>query len=163
MILYHGSYLVIEKPDLSFSRLLTDFGKGFYLTPIKEQAKNWSRRFLRTRGTAAISIFEFLPNRDRALPPYARILEFSTYCLEWLDFITACRLGRPSDTNWDLVIGGVANDKVFDTLQLYFDNLIGAGEAIGRLRHDKPNLQYCFKTQPLIDGYLFFRGSEVLL
>ena len=34
MILYHGSYKAIEKPDLSFSRLRTDFGKGFYLTSI---------------------------------------------------------------------------------------------------------------------------------
>jgi len=38
MIMYHGSYKAVEKPDLAFSRLRTDFGKGFYLTPIKSQA-----------------------------------------------------------------------------------------------------------------------------
>jgi hypothetical protein len=38
MILYHGSYTAIEKPDLSFSRDTLDFGRGFYATPIKEQA-----------------------------------------------------------------------------------------------------------------------------
>ena len=31
MILYHGSYAAIEKPDLSFARQRTDFGRGFYL------------------------------------------------------------------------------------------------------------------------------------
>ena len=31
MILYHGSFTAVEKPDLAFSRLRTDFGKGFYL------------------------------------------------------------------------------------------------------------------------------------
>jgi len=62
-----------------------------------------------------------------------------------------------------LLIGGVANDKVFDTLQLYFDELIGAEEAIGRLRYNKPNFQHCFKTQNLIDQYLQFIDSEVLL
>ena len=162
MILYHGSYKVIEKPDLSFSRLRTDFGKGFYLTPVKEQALNWSQRFLRERGTAVISFYEFLPKPGDKLPDSVKILEFDTHSLEWLNFITACRLGQPVDIDWDLVIGGVANDKVFDTLQLYFDGLIGAEEAIGRLRFNKPGFQYCFKTQSLIEKFLQFTDSEVL-
>jgi len=151
MILYHGSYKAIEKPDLSFSRLRTDFGKGFYLTPLKEQAALWSQRFLREHGKAVISYYEFSEDK---IPSEIKIMEFNSYCLEWLNFIGSCRLGQTVDTNWDLIIGGVANDKVFDTLQLYFDSLIGAEEAIGRLRFNKPNFQYCFKTQPLIDNYL---------
>jgi hypothetical protein len=162
MILYHGSYTAIEKPDLSFSRLRTDFGRGFYLTPLKAQALSWSQRFLRERGAAVLSVYEFLPNPDDQLPAETKVLEFDTHNLEWLNFITACRLGQTVGTKWDLVIGGVANDKVFDTLQLNFDRLIGAEEAIRRLRYNKPNFQYCFKTQSLIDGYLRFVGSEVL-
>ena len=162
MILFHGSYTVIEKPDLSFSRLKTDFGKGFYLTPLKVQAEKWSQRFLRERGVAAVSFYEFLPNYGDKLPHDIKILEFDTHTLEWLNFITACRLGKPVDSGWDLVIGGVANDKVFDTLQLYFDNLIGIDEAIGRLRYNKPNHQYCFKTQSIIDKYLKFKDFEAL-
>jgi hypothetical protein len=162
MILYHGSYQAIEKPDLSFSRLCTDFGKGFYLTPLRTQAANWAKRFDRERGTAVTSAFDFLPDAGDKLPSDVRILEFQSYNLEWLHFIAACRRGQPVDADWDLVIGGVANDKVFNTLQLFFDNLIGADEAIGRLRYDKPNIQYCFKSQTLIDGSLFFRNSEVI-
>ena len=168
MILYHGSYIVIKKPDLSFSRFRTDFGKGFYVTPLKEQAFSWSQRFLRERGTAAISFYDFLPKQGDKLPPDKKILEFNSHSLEWLNFITTCRLGQPgpeqpNDTiDWDLIIGGVANDKVFDTLQLYFDGLVGPEEAIGRLRYNKPNFQYCFKKQSLLDEYLNFTGSEVL-
>ena len=162
MILYHGSYTVIEKPDLSFSRLRTDFGKGFYLTPLRAQALSWSQRFLGEQGMAAISLYEFLPKPDDKLPPDIKVLEFDAHNLEWLNFITACRLGQPVDNGLDLVIGGVANDKVFDTLQLYFDNLIGAEEAIGRLRYNKPNFQYCVKTQTFIDRFLKFTGSELL-
>lgn len=40
------------------------------------------------------------------------------------------------------MIGGVANDKAFNTVELYFDNLIDKKEAIHRLRFEKPNLQY---------------------
>jgi len=162
MILYHGSYKVIEKPDLSFSRIKTDFGRGFYLTPIKAQAQNWAQRFLHEHGTTVISIYDFLPKPDDKLPLDIKILEFDDHNPEWLDFITACRLGKPVDIDWELVIGGVANDKVFDTLQLYFDGLIGAQEAIGRLKFSKPNLQYCFKSQTLIDKYLKIAGSETL-
>ena len=162
MILYHGSYKAIEKPDLSFSRLRTDFGKGFYLTPLKTQAMLWSKRFLHEQGTAIISHYEFLTKQNDKFPSDIKILEFDTHNLEWLNFITACRLGQAADADWDLIIGGVANDKVFDTLQLYFDNLIGADEAIGRLKYNKPNFQYCFKTQFLIDEYLHFTDSEAL-
>jgi hypothetical protein len=163
MILYHGSYLAIEKPDLSMSRLRTDFGKGFYLTPLKDQAVSWSQRFLRERGTAIVSEYNFLPRIEDQLPKDTKVLEFNTHSREWLDYITACRLGTPVDAEWDMVIGGVANDKVFDTLQLYFENLIDANEAIGRLRYNKPNFQYCFKRQYLIDKYLQFTGSEAIV
>ncbi|GHV46165.1 hypothetical protein FACS1894204_07220 [Synergistales bacterium] len=163
MILYHGSYLAIEKPNLSFSRRRTDFGKGFYLTPIKEQAANWSRRFLKERGRAVISLYSFLQRAAvEKLPEDLKILEFDTHSLEWLNFITACRLGQETNEEWDLVIGGVANDKVFDTIQLYFDGLIGAQEAIGRLRYNKPNFQYCFKNQKLIDSYLQYLSCEAI-
>jgi len=162
MILYHGSYKIVEKPDLSFSRLRTDFGKGFYLTPVKTQAESWSQRFLRETGTAVISIYEFQPNPEDKFPQDIKILEFNDHNPEWLNFITACRLGQPVDNEWDIVIGGVANDKVFDTLQLYFDGIIGVEEAIGRLKYKKPNLQYCIKSQSIIDKYLQFTGSEAL-
>ena len=162
MILHHGSYTEIEKPDLRFSREKTDFGKGFYLTPIKAQAVRWAERFLRTHGAASVSAYTFLPNSNDTLPLDMRVLTFDTYSVEWLHFIAACRLGQKLEQEWDLVIGGVANDKVFDTLQLYFDDLISAEDAIGRLRYDKPNLQYCFKTQTLIDTQIQFTGSEAL-
>ena len=162
MILYHGSYITVENPDLSFSRLRTDFGRGFYLTPLKAQALSWAKRFLNEQGTAVISEYTFLHKAGEKLPEDTKILEFDAHNIEWLEFVTACRLGLPVDKQWDMVIGGVANDKVFDTLQLYFDEIIGADEAIGRLRYNKPNHQYCFKTQSLIDNYLTFINSEVL-
>ncbi|MCL2820728.1 MAG: DUF3990 domain-containing protein [Oscillospiraceae bacterium] len=162
MILYHGSYLAVEKPDLSFSRERTDFGKGFYLTPLKDQAIGWANRFKDEHGASVISSYTFLSKAGEKLPEDIRILEFDTHNLEWLEFITSCRLGLSDDIQWDIIIGGVANDKVFDTVQLYFDNLLNANEAIGRLRYNKPNFQYCFKTQDLIDNYLEFSGSEVL-
>jgi hypothetical protein len=162
MRLYHGSYIAIEKPDLSMSRRRTDFGQGFYLTPMQAQAADWSRRFIREHGSAVVSAYEFLPGCNDRLPKNMKILEFDSHSLEWMNFITACRLGKPIDTKWDLVIGGVANDKIFNTLELYFRGELSAREAIRRLHYNKPNFQYCFKNQALIDEYLHFRNAEAM-
>ena len=116
MILYHGSFLEIAKPDLVHSRLSVDFGRGFYVTPLYEQAAKWCGKFKRS--------------------------------------------GKDS-TDYDLVVGGVANDKVFNTVELFFDGLIDKTEAINRLRYEKPNLQICFRTEKAV-SLLHFEGSETL-
>ena len=157
MVLYHGSYLAVETPVLSYSREKVDFGKGFYTTPIKEQAVRWSVRFKRKKGKSIVSAYEI---DELELLKTAKILKFETYSDEWLDFILACRCGQDS-SDYDAVIGGVANDKVFDTIELFFENLIDKKEAIERLRYEAPNLQYCFRNQSVIDKYLKFISSEV--
>ena len=158
MILYHGSYMAIETPNISFSRDNVDFGRGFYTTPIKEQAASWSYRFKKKHGQSIISIYEV---DDHELRNRAKVLEFVTYSSEWLDFIISCRRGC-NIGDYDVVIGGVANDKVFNTIELFFDGLIDKTEAIKRLRYEKPNQQYCFRNQEAIDGYLKFVTSEAL-
>ena len=45
MILHHGSFLEIAKSDLVHSRLNVDFGRGFYVTPLYEQAAKWCGKF----------------------------------------------------------------------------------------------------------------------
>lgn len=154
MILYHGSYVEIQRPELSFSRDNVDFGKGFYTTPIYEQAVKWCGKFIRRNKNGVVSRYEFDDNAFEKL----KVLNFDTYSEEWLDFILVCRQGK-DNTDYDIVIGGVADDKVFNTVELYFDNLIDKEEAIKRLKYEKPNLQVCLRTQKAID-YLRFEGSE---
>jgi hypothetical protein len=158
MILYHGSYAAVEKPDIAFSRNNLDFGKGFYTTPLGEQAVNWATRFKRKRGQSIVSSYEFDKN---ALSHDTAVLTFDSYSDEWLEFIIACRSGN-AQSNYDIVIGGIANDKVFDTVQLYLDGLIDKSVSLERLRYDKPNIQYCFCNQDTIDKYLKFIRSEVV-
>lgn len=44
MRLYHGSNMMIENIDLSKCKPYKDFGRGFYLTEIKEQAEKMASR-----------------------------------------------------------------------------------------------------------------------
>ena len=156
MILYHGSFVTIDKPDLTHSRPNVDFGKGFYTTPIYEQAEKWCGKFKRRGQDGIITSYEFNETAYGVL----KVLKFDAYSEEWLDFILNCRRGQDS-TDYDLVIGGVANDKVFNTVELYFDGLLDKKEAISRLRYEKPNLQMAFRTEKAL-SYLKFEGSVKL-
>ena len=155
MTLYHGSYLEIETPDLKHSRSNVDFGRGFYTTPIYEQAVRWCGKFKRLGKEGIVSYYEF----DESAYHEQRVLQFDSYSEEWLDFVLACRSGKDI-SDYDIVIGGVANDKVFNTVELYFDHLIDKAEAINRLRYEKPNLQICFRTEATLAKYLHFKRSE---
>ena len=46
MIVYHGSTLCVENPLVGVCRDNLDFGKGFYLTDICEQAISWANLFI---------------------------------------------------------------------------------------------------------------------
>jgi hypothetical protein len=154
--LYHGSSIAVQKPDIVFSRPNTDFGKGFYTTPFKEQAKKWAERFIRHNGTGVVSVYGLEASALEDL----RILEFETYSEEWLEAIVRCRRGETDLLEYDIVLGSVANDKVFDTIEEYTQGYRTKAEALGRLRYEKPNWQYCFKNQAVIDGYLRFISAE---
>lgn len=155
MILYHASDREIVKPDTLHSRKRVDFGAGFYTTPLQEQAVSWCRKFYDRRGQGVLSIYRF---QEEACSGF-RVMRFEQYSDAWLDFVLNCRRGS-DDSDYDIVAGGVANDKVFNTVELFFDGLIDRREAIKRLRYEKPNLQVCFRSQAAIDRCLRFEGSE---
>lgn len=156
MILYHGSYLEIVKPDLKHSRDNVDFGRGFYTTPIYEQAVKWCGRLKKQGKNGVVSQYEF----DMESKKKWKMLEFDSYSEDWLDFILNCRQGKDT-SDYDVVIGGVANDKVFNTVELFFDGLIDKAEAIKRLRYEKPNKQVCFRSEKVMES-LYFKGSEIV-
>ena len=137
MMLYHGSYAEVSTPDLKHSRLNVDFGRGFYTTSIYGQAVKWCGKFIRQGREGIVSHYRF---DERA-------------------FILACRRGEDI-SDYDIVVGGVANDQVFNTVELYFDRLINKEEAIKRLRYEKPNLQICLRNEMMMEKYLRFEGSE---
>ena len=85
-------------------------------------------------------------------------MRFDGYSEVWLDFIVKCR-NLKDDSDWDIVVGGVANDKVFDTLEAFFDGFATKAQTIDRLRMEIPNLQMCFRTVAALRT-LKFVGSE---
>ena len=58
MKLYHSSNKPITRPETRYSRDYLDFGKGFYLTTLKDQAEKYATRFLRRGQDAWLNVYE---------------------------------------------------------------------------------------------------------
>ena len=61
MKLYHSSNVSVEHPDTEHSRSYLDFGRGFYLTSLHEQAEavRYAQRFKRRGQQAWLNTYEF--------------------------------------------------------------------------------------------------------
>ncbi|MDE6682089.1 MAG: DUF3990 domain-containing protein [Muribaculaceae bacterium] len=150
MLVYHSSDQCFTMPDVNHSRNALDFGKGFYVTRLKEQAIKYANRFLRTGSEAYIHVFEYSPNSDM------KIKIFDSYDEEWLNFVCSCRKGNNCYKQFDIVEGGVANDKVFRTVDLYMAGIYNKEQALQNLAYEMPNNQLCFISQNAINKCLKF-------
>lgn len=156
MRLYHSSNMIVEHPDTQHSRRYLDFGRGFYLTSLHEQAVRYAQRFKRRGQPAWLNTYELSDYLDKW-----NIKRFDSYDKEWLDFVSECRSGEDVG-NYDMVIGGIANDRVILTLDRYFTGEISQEETIGLLKFEKPNIQYCIRSEKMLNACLTYIKSEQL-
>ena len=155
MIVYHGTTETIEKPDVKYSKKYLDFGKGFYLTTFEEQAKKWAvRKSMRQRKTAVVNIYEMKDSLENY-----RVLSFEKENEKWLDFVCACRKGENLNIDYDIIIGNVADDDVFKTVDMYFRGLWDKKKVLEELRYYKMNNQICIVNQTTLNQILIFRES----
>ena len=154
MKLYHSSDVSVPVPDTEHSRDFLDFGKGFYLTSIHEQAVRYAQRFIRRSRDAWLNAYEFEFN-----PSEWKVMVFDSYNKDWLEFVSKCRMGKTVD-DYDIVIGGIANDRVIVTLDRYFAGELSQEETLGLLRFEKPNIQYCIRSERMIKECLTYIESE---
>ena len=155
MILYHGTTEIITDPKVSFSKRYLDFGRGFYLTTFREQAEKWAcRKALRKRKEAIVNVYEL----SDCLAQY-KILEFENENEKWLDFVCTCRRGEEIYQQYDIIIGAVANDDVFKTVDMYFRGIWDRKKALDELRYYKMNNQVCIVNQKVLDHDLMYQQS----
>ena len=162
MIVFHGSNKEIATPLVYVGRNNLDFGKGFYVTTLQQQAKRWAETIVRLRPNGKAIVNKYDLDYDGVEMAGFAILRFTEYNEEWLDFIVANRNGESRWQQYDLIEGGIANDRVFDTIENYMSGGIDKQTALGRLRYEHPNNQICILNQKIIDQYLVYLGCETL-
>lgn len=161
-ILYHGATQPVLNPLVGIGRTDLDFGPGFYVTNDRQQAENWARTKASRSANAIpyINIYEF--NVIGFSAKDYRTLFFPKYDKEWLDFIAQSRKGEQPWKEFDFIEGGIANDQVINTVDLYVDGIYTVSQALDLLVNEKLRHQICISKQEIIDKYLTFKESIAL-
>ena len=152
MIVYHGSNLEIHSIQLEKCNKYKDFGQGFYVTLLKEQAERMAKRTVkRFGGIPNVTVFEFDEEKLKTLN-YKEFKEVST---DWAIFIVNNRDRKYKDiynelsnhdNKYDVVSGAIANDDIATTFELFKDGFINLEMLANRLEYKKLNNQYSFHT-----------------
>ena len=144
--LYHGSKEGIEgEITTKIGNRHCDFGEGFYLTDTKESAY----KLVCQRKNPVVYEFEL----DVSTISNKKILNKD---INWLMVVAAFRnklddkIIREKIINrinsYDLVIGNIADDRLFTTLDWFFDNIYSCEVAIELLNTIDFGLQYVLKS-----------------
>lgn len=158
MIVYHGSNMVVEHPDVNHSYRDLDFGRGFYVTTVKEQAEKWAKRkasFSKESGRAILNIYDMKDNTKGFV-----FKNFVDDLDAWIDFVCQCRDGDQRYRSFDIIMGKVANDKVFRVVDMYHNGIWEKSRALKEIRVYPSYDQIAFITQAAVDGLLTFRSSQ---
>ncbi|MDR3048353.1 MAG: DUF3990 domain-containing protein [Elusimicrobiota bacterium] len=163
MKIFHGSDIIVEKPELRMSNRALDFGNGFYTTTNKTQAKRFAQivserrsKDSKVKSKRFISIYEI--DYD-FMKKKLDILYFAAPNGKWLDFITANRRSKYEGKRYDIVYGAVANDTVYKTLIAYENKFYTKEQTIKILMGRKLYNQMTFITKKAI-YFLHYVGYE---
>ena len=162
LTVYHGSVYRVVRPLVGGGRVNLDFGPGFYVTDVREQAENWANVVWRRNSSLSLLLNVYELDMERVVGQEYRTLRFEAYDEAWLDFIASNRKGGGAWREYDLEEGGVANDRVFDAIEAYLDGLASKETALGLLAYQHPNNQLCLLRQRLIDDCLRYVRTEEL-
>lgn len=173
MQIYHGSSVIVEKPELSKGKLSNDYGRGFYCTEDVEMAKEWACKGKEPPAFANVYELDLrgLKVLDLSKEPYS--------VLNWIAVLLANRTFQldlevaeevrdyfiknfmPPIEDADVIVGYRADDSYFN----YAETFVGNGLSISRLdealRLGKLGIQIALKSERAFAGLRFVRADEV--
>ncbi|MDR2205271.1 MAG: DUF3990 domain-containing protein [Flavobacteriaceae bacterium] len=147
MKVFHGSYIKIDKIDLSKGQINRDFGQGFYVTKYRNQAEIWAKIIGEKYKTEGF-VTEFVYYDTAFTEKLCKVKHFEKYDEEWLDFIVLNRnpFSPIPAHDYDIVEGPVADDKVQYRLTKFLQGQIKKSVFLKELTHHEPTHQICFCT-----------------
>ncbi len=151
MKLYHGTNLDFSEIDFRKCKPNKDFGCGFYLTDIKQQAIEMAIRRTKFEETGSPVVQEYDFDESLLLSNELNVKLFDGISTDWAQFIVANRKAREKQIhNYDIVVGPIADDGVVFQINLFMMHFITIEELVKRLEFKKLNCQYFFGTEKAI-------------
>ena len=154
--LFHGSNQDFENVNLQKSRDKRDFGRGFYMTTMRNQAVRWAQNMFIRHGGSGRYVYEFVLD----ISPDLRIKRFDGLNHGWLDMVKRNRVHGGTQHDYDVVWGPVANDDTMRTLALFVAGIYTEDMALQQLRFSKPNDQVSIHTERAL-SQLRMAGKEI--
>lgn len=159
MKLYHGSNIVVNNPEITKGKPYKDFGQGFYLSDMVEQAKEMAQRVVERVGaeqTPVVSTFEFDDSvmTDGSL----KVKRFETYTEEWAEFVMRNRDRKTPQPyhDYDIVYGPIADDGIVRQMRRYEMGDITLKELMQELQYPlKITFQYFFGSERALEKLKF--------
>ena len=159
MRLYHGSNLDIKEINLAMCRPYKDFGQGFYLTVIREQAENMARRVAMLYGGEAV-LNQYDLDEKSLMGKDLKIKNFGVKTSEeWARFVKNNRnrkftdVSSPEsnmDNKYDIVIGPIANDAMAVLFRQYENGMIDFDTLLKGMEYKETTNQYSFHTEKAV-------------
>lgn len=138
MELFHVGLDIIKDIDLKRGRTNADFGQGFYLSPNIDFSKKWA--ITSDSADTILNIYN-LDCSD------LNVLEFKERDEKWFQYIFENRIGY-SDIykDYDVIIGPIANDTIFDLYGIVTSGLIANKLALMVLKEGPSFIQVVIKS-----------------
>ena len=147
---------MIDNINLAMCRPYKDFGRGFYLTDIEEQAKKMAIRVAKIYGKKPIvNVYEIADNFKDL--DNLKIKNFGIETTEeWAKFVMNNRSRFFTDTKntlcnkdnkYDIVIGPVADDNMALLFRQYENEIIDFQTLLRGMIYKKTSSQYSFHTE----------------
>jgi len=159
MICYHGSDTIVDVPRILEVKRPLDFGGGFYITTSEKQAKSWAIKvaYRNNNNHRCVNRYEFDLEKARG---ELTVLHFDAADEKWLDFICDNRSGRFTG-DYDIVIGPVADDRVYRVVVEYENGDLDKETALKNLKTEALCDQILFHTEKSLE-YLKYIDTEVI-
>lgn len=161
MIIYHGSYIEVESPEIRKPNRNHDFGVGFYTTTNEEQAIKYAKIvYNRVGGIPTVSRYEFDYEKAQI---ELKLKVFDSPNEEWFDFVCDKRMGKYNGGEYDIIYGPVANDQVYLCFIGFLAGTSTREETIKKLNNNKFYNQFTFCSEKALDYIKFISGREVII
>ena len=159
--IYHGSFKVVESPEIRQPSRSLDYGSGFYSTTSYEQAKRLVERRMKDKGMAVgyVNVYEL----DDIALENMKVLLFEKPTVEWVNFVMRNRTERGFTHDYDIVYGPVADDSVYTQFTLYEGGIISMTTLIQELKTYKLVDQFLFHTEKSLTAIKFIESIEIQL
>jgi hypothetical protein len=153
----------VDSPRIIHPNRGLDFGGGFYTTTNLGQARDFARRVVIQRKIQGENITGII-NEYAFSAGDLNALEFKDPDEAWFDFVLSNRANQDIDavdSKFDIVVGPVANDKVYKVFNKYSEGEITREEALKQLKISELYNQIVFKNEKSLKNLHFVTSNRV--